>query len=694
MNFKEKSIIGAIRCFSLTFFLLSSPLLAEQASESGDMKSILSLSLEDLLDIKVSVASRFEQSIIDTPSNVTIISKKQLRAWNVSSLWHLIARVPGMTPTLDRDQKIISSRGLVDGNTRGVLILVNGVPFYDSNTLASRGIESQPLNLDLLEQVEILRGPGGLSWTGNPLLMVINLKMKAANEQGSEAHIFMGSESSRGGSFITGIENNGWQLNFNASYYKSSGKEIESLSSIKPSNERIRFDADFSNQNPPFGQTSFKLDEYKDSYTLFSEFKMGKFTAQGFYMDVLGNNRQQETGMGRELLEDLSRGFLDLSYDLVIDESAIFNISYTGSKHNMLWRGSQRSEPTIGLLRKSTNHTYSIAFKKNWFASELNLSLDYLTRGKSVSENSNQLVSPATFTSKPSISLDQFNVVAQHDHYVLDNFNIKLGGKWINSKQGGVHLTSFDPQLSAIWKRNEEQVFKFAYNTGTLRPDADQIQQGLDKNTEQQSMTSFDLIWHQQLSQQWTSTLTLYNQKLEDRIIQRVVNGEKSYGSIGDTKSKGFTFEVNGIMGEQTIWANISYTDAQYSGNAPQGLEPDSLRFDDSGRALAFPEWTANLGIDFSYLDIMIAPAIRYKSLTTNRVLSAIDSESGFAEYQDLPSSFQVDLNMEYSLDDNTYLSFFVSNIFNENEFIPTSIFNGYTEQYGRFSKLELSYHF
>jgi outer membrane receptor for ferrienterochelin and colicin len=83
----------------LTFFFViasSAALFCSTANafdEEEEYSALFALSLEDLLDVKVSVASRFEQSIIDTPSNITVISKKQLQSWNVSPLWDLIASI-------------------------------------------------------------------------------------------------------------------------------------------------------------------------------------------------------------------------------------------------------------------------------------------------------------------------------------------------------------------------------------------------------------------------------------------------------------------------------------------------------------------------------------------------------------------------------------------------------------------------
>ena len=91
---------------------------------------------------------------------------------------------------------------------------------------------------------------------------------------------------------------------------------------------------------------------------------------------------------------------------------------------------------------------------------------------------------------------------------------------------------------------------------------------------------------------------------------------------------------------------------------------------------------------------MQVSPALRYRTSTTNRLVSAMDSSSGEAEYKSLPSSIQIDINFEYSISPRAKVALFISNVFDEDKVVPTSVFNGYTEQYGRFTRAEFSYRF
>ncbi len=81
--------------------------------------------------------------------------------------------------------------------------------------------------------------------------------------------------------------------------------------------------------------------------------------------------------------------------------------------------------------------------------------------------------------------------------------------------------------------------------------------------------------------------------------------------------------------------------------------------------------------------NLIISPALKYLSATVNRLISAVDSDKGVAVYKELQASLQLDINCEYKLSDNTSLSLFISNAF-----------NGYTEQYGRFARLEINHRY
>lgn len=683
--------------FAVLGLVHASSLLAEQ--EKALQPILYDLSLEELMEIEVTVASRIPQSVINIPSNVTLISEAQLRQWNVSSLWELMGRVPGVLPLMDRDQKVIGVRGAVSGNTRGVLVLVNGQPFYDSHAIAGRGVESQALDLDLIEQVEILRGPGGLVWNGNPLLAVINLKMKKASDRGHEIHAFVGTEGTFGASLVTGLKNEEWHWDFDASIYASDGLEIVSETSINPANDRLRLLSSSDNINPPFGNALFRLDQFETSYSVWTEVGTEDFRLQAFFMHFLGTSRQLEIGQGRRLMEELNRGFVSGSYDWSPREGDKLNASFTYSQHDMDWYAHSSSEPTISNLWRSTQWNFSLNYSSRWDDGRVLVAIDYIDGDLGPLKlfnpgDFNDVVTVSSAQVLPALPLDQYSLAAQYHRKLSEGLELQLGTKWSRNRQGEVLRSNIDPQLALIWSPSTTRAFKLTYNQSSLRPDAEQVRQGLNEDTEDQMVRSLDAIWHEQIGGNWTIGITLYQQDLEDRVTQREVNGIKSYGSIGDVRSRGMELESAAILGRLEVWGNMTYTRAKSNGGAPEGTDPDTLRFDENDQALAFPEWMANLGMTVDYANFSVTPTLRYLGPVRIRTLSARDNLEGVALYRNLPASFQLDVNINYKLSPKASVSLYSSNLFSETTSLATTVFNGVTEQYGRFSRLEFTYEF
>ncbi len=677
--------------------LYTSSLLAEQ--EEALQPALFNLSLEELMGIEVTVASRIPQSLINIPSNVTLISEAQLRRWNVSSLWELMGRIPGVLPLVDRDQKVIGVRGAVSGNTRGVLVLINGQPFYDSHAIAGRGIESQTLDLDLVEQVEVLRGPGGLIWHGNPLLAVINLKMKKASERGGELHAFVGTEGTYGASFIAGLKKEKWHWDVDASIYASDGLDVVSETSINPANDRLRLLSSNNTQNPPFGSAQFRLDQFEPSYSVWTEIATEDFRLQGFFMHFLGTSRQLEVGQGRRLMEELNRGVVSSSYDWSVKQGGELNASFTYSQHDMDWYAHSSSEPTISNLWRSKQWNYSLNYSSHWEGGRLLLALDYIDGDLGPLKlfnpgDANDIVPVSSSQVLSALPLEQYSFAVQYHKNLDKGLELQLGAKWNRSRQGEIERSNIDPQIAAIWSPSATRVFKLTYNQSSLRPDAEQVRQGLNEETPDQTVGSLDAIWQEQIGENWTTSLTLYQQDLNDRVMQREVNGIKSYGTIGDVRSRGMELEGTGKLGRMELWGNMTYTHVKSQGGAPQGTAADTLRFDESGQGLAFPEWMANLGVSFSYGNFSFSPALRYLGSVRIRTLSSKDSPEGRAIYKDLSADIQLDININYKLSPKASVSFYGSNLFNETTPLPATVFNGVTEPYGRFMRLEFTHEF
>jgi iron complex outermembrane receptor protein len=166
---------------------LSAPALA--AASDGEEDDLSSLSLEELLDIEVTIASRSKQKLSDVPAAVYVITGEEIRRSGHSSLPEVLRMVPGFyvshwtTGAWD-----VTSRGFGPGTsiTNGaylnqLLVLIDGVVVY-SPLFAGTWWPLQDLDLGDVDRIEIVRGPGGILWGSNAVHGVVHIITKRSDE--------------------------------------------------------------------------------------------------------------------------------------------------------------------------------------------------------------------------------------------------------------------------------------------------------------------------------------------------------------------------------------------------------------------------------------------------------------------------------------------------------------------------------
>ncbi|MCC6746766.1 MAG: TonB-dependent receptor [Deltaproteobacteria bacterium] len=164
------------------------------ASARPAAKRIEDVSLEELLQ-PVVTASRYEQRQQDAPSAVSLVMADEIQRYGYLTLGELLASLRGVYVTDDRNYSYLGMRGFGltgDYNTRA-LLLVDGqranTSVYDS---ASVGLDF-PVDLDLIERVELVRGPSSSLYGSNAFFGVINVLTKPAASVGASASVGLGS---------------------------------------------------------------------------------------------------------------------------------------------------------------------------------------------------------------------------------------------------------------------------------------------------------------------------------------------------------------------------------------------------------------------------------------------------------------------------------------------------------------------
>lgn len=125
---------------------------------------------------KVSVASNVIADQEKQPASVTTVTKEQIRSCGARTLSEVLTMyVPGYFAVEDQDDIIAGFRGLAADNNSKVLLLING---QNMNTEFFFGPPDAILNspdMEYIEKVEVIRGPGSVILGQGALLGVINI---------------------------------------------------------------------------------------------------------------------------------------------------------------------------------------------------------------------------------------------------------------------------------------------------------------------------------------------------------------------------------------------------------------------------------------------------------------------------------------------------------------------------------------
>ncbi len=129
--------------------------------EKEVMDELSSLSLEALMDVPVYAASRRGQGMNEAPSTVTVFTYEEIKSHGWRTLGDILNAALGIYISDDRNYGYVGIRGFLrpgDYNSR-LLVLVNGLRINEGITTGVGGDRTFPVDVGLIERVEIVRGP-------------------------------------------------------------------------------------------------------------------------------------------------------------------------------------------------------------------------------------------------------------------------------------------------------------------------------------------------------------------------------------------------------------------------------------------------------------------------------------------------------------------------------------------------------
>jgi outer membrane cobalamin receptor len=170
-------LFPAKRCVPARLWLIMFLFLALPATAQEGTKDLGEASLEELGTIQVYSASKHMQNASDAPSSVTVITADEIQKCGYRTLADILQSVRGFYITSDRDYSFVGVRGfgrLGDWNPR-ILLLIDGHR-VNNNILGQAMIGTEfLLDVDLIERIEIIRGPNSSLYGADAFFAVINV---------------------------------------------------------------------------------------------------------------------------------------------------------------------------------------------------------------------------------------------------------------------------------------------------------------------------------------------------------------------------------------------------------------------------------------------------------------------------------------------------------------------------------------
>jgi iron complex outermembrane receptor protein len=529
------------------------------------------LSLEELMNIKVTGASKYEQKVTEAPSSISIITADDIRKFGYRTLADILRSVRSFNISYARDYSYAGVRGFGrpgDYNSR-ILVIIDGhrtnENIYDMSFLGTEFI----LDVDLIDRVEVIRGPGSSLYGNNAFFAVINVITKRGRDlKGPDVSAEAGSFQTYKGRASYGNQfQNGMEVIVSGTAYDSKGdrlyfKEFDPAYSEDPraTNNGIADHCDYDRFWSTFARLSYMGLTVEGAYS-----SRTKGVPTGSYLTDF-NNPQKYVD---------TRAFVDVKYERSLGKETDIaaRLFYDYDKYT----GDYPGDVLYGTLNRSIANG-------EWWGSEVRLTSRLF--------DVHRLIIGAEYTDnfrKDHINYDVNPYYVYDDNkrhstiwalYLQDEFKI-FENLILNAGVRHDHYSTFggttNPRLGLIYSPFEKSAIKLIYGTAFRAPNDFEmlytnVGQEANPDLKPEKIKTYELVYEQYVGDHFRMTASGYYYKISG-LIESVETTPGSditiYRNVDDVDAKGFELEM------ETKWANgltgrFSYT-LQWTENKQTG---------------------------------------------------------------------------------------------------------------------------
>lgn len=586
------------KVFALLFFFSAPLFLLAQNYSAPAMDTLLQLSLEQLMNIKVVTASGLMQTTAEAPSTITVITAKQIAERGYEQLEDALRDVPGIdmihlngyAPTL------IYFRGMYGAENLRALLMIDGI--VENNIIGSNDFAGPAYSLHNVDRIEIIWGPASALYGANAFGGVINIITKKGGDiNGFTAEQGVGTFNTSFEKISMGLRKSKFEFDVAGTLYSTDGPKFTnrdpnySASYVDKAfslNTRVSYYAKnsistlgFRTYNTPMGWGTFF-----NSPTVYLGLPSQGYGNAGVLGLIARNIRGEKSGLENPFLSTL---FVQNEYKPNEKFNLLSRITYreTGTSDDSYAYITISGRNLIRAIAASYSNqvaaqisaNYSLSDKQK-FSAGIEFDRDNVERGgrKQTVDTTNNIYLIdgrdtvtnlyATFLPRKYDIRNNFGSYLQYilNTNLLGKTNFTAGIRYDYNSYFG---NSANPRIVVVNQPNAQWTFKLQFGTAFRAPTNTEIYQstGLPLKTEKIKTYEANAIYS--FSKSMRVELNLFRNELSDVILIGSLSGLNTDNNPGTQRANGLEavldfIPANSITGflnftyQDPIWKNLT----------------------------------------------------------------------------------------------------------------------------------------
>ncbi|MBN1290389.1 MAG: TonB-dependent receptor [Candidatus Latescibacteria bacterium] len=498
------NFLSMICCISF-FYLFPIKVFCQQLEKD--------VSLDALLNIKISTAARYEQSVSEAPASVTIITSDDIEKYGYRTLGDVLSGVKGFYISNDRNYIYAGTRGFsrpTDYNNR-ILLQINGHDMNE-NIFGSATIDnSLSLKPEIIDKIEIIRGPGSALYGNNAMFAVINIITKNGNlVNGLEISTEVGSFDRLRNSAMYGKRyNNGFDIVISGLWGNIDGEDLYFE----------EFDDPATNSG-----IAENLDTDKH-HSLFTTLSYKDFTVQGIVTSLEKGipTAPWETDFNNNSMKtEDNQTHIEIKYNYEVSESKAFNIKGYYNHYDFGSTYPFNNNPELAA-------DYFDSSDGNWVGSELQFRWDTSPNNRIITgiEYQDHLRADYKYWGedviwfKGDFPYSVLSMYVQDSYQIRENLSLTLG---VRRDDYSNESDTTTPRAALIYNPFKTSTVKALYGEAFRVPNTyeknyneeDYWKANLFLKSE--NIRTIELIWEQRLKKEMYGIISLYRYRMHNLI--------------------------------------------------------------------------------------------------------------------------------------------------------------------------------